>query len=459
MFLPIVLQAAVISSLLLVAEGPTPAQTAPPTQGTGCTDRAIISCDLDASAQADLSSLQTMVRQQLLPFAGEGAQVEAPQVQFVGRARAADLSQEDSLAEGANYEGGRRSTTDENRRSRTWRIFNSATQNEFEVVLPGQTRDIIHRYVAQLGLDRPNRGRTGTPPGDAPEASPPVPTIAAGEGGGELPIQPASWSGGADSRVRKTPVDVWPWRTVADMGGCTGTFVGPRHVVTAGHCLYSRTNAAWGSSFTVRPQRDAGSVPYSTTVPDPSGRESWMFTPVGWRDSNPSGGAEQYDLGILVVPDRFGDQLGWMGYGTLGANDLKARTHLLRGYPFCESETGTSPNNPERIDEPNPPEGCVINGFYAGDPCTMASFTKPDPQGWSRRVTHGCDAGAANSGSALYSYMNPADPWVFSVHTKSLKCRFAGDAACTAADTHPLEATRLTPEYSGWISYFRNMFP
>jgi hypothetical protein len=45
------------------------------------------------------------------------------------------------------------------------------------------------------------------------------------------------------------------------------------------------------------------------------------------------------------------------------------------------------------------------------------------------------------------------------IHTTSTKCRFAGDPPCTSADTHPLVATRITPEYRSWISYFRSMFP
>lgn len=104
--------------------------------------------------------------------------------------------------------------------------------------------------------------------------------------------------------------------------------------------------------------------------------------------------------------------------------------------------------------------GSVINGFYAGSSCTVAALSVPDPSGWNRRATHGCDAGAANSGSAAYMYF-PGDPvpTVTGIHTMSTKCRFVGDAPCTAADTHTLVMTRITPEYRGWISYFRKLFP
>jgi hypothetical protein len=257
----------------------------------------------------------------------------------------------------------------------------------------------------------------------------------------------------------------YPWSTIADMGGCTGTLVGPRHLVTAAHCIYTKGSPAspgtpavppgWLTTFTVSPGRDAANVPYSTSMPPGPGESGWYFTPVGWRAA-PANVDDQYDFAVVVVPDRLGDIVSWMGYGALPSQQLKTGSPLLlRGYPFCESETGTSPGNPERIDEPTT---CTINGFYAGSSCSAGMFSVTDPDGWSRRLTHGCDAGAANSGSPLYVYLN-GDPLVVGVHTTSSACAFTTQPPCTAADTHPLVMTRITPEYRGWISYFRAMFP
>ncbi len=449
---PIVLQAAVVGSLLVVGQDPSPAQTSPPAgeTGIGCRERAIISCQPNATSQAELVQMREDARRSLAVFGGEGVNPADVQVRFVGRARVGDFSAEEPIAEAANTDpapGG--PAPEPGRPSRTWRVFNPATQNEFEILVPQPIREAVDYFLDLRDAKDPNRGAS-TGRERAPEATPAVPTLSTE--GGEVGIQPASWSGGSDSRVRLRPTSNYPWRTVGDMGGCTGTLIGPRLVITAGHCLYSQTNKAYFGSITFQPQRDANNVPFSSTL-DTAANPGRVFVPSGWRqDTAPAGGYGQFDIGMFVIPDPLGNQVGWMGYGTLGSADLKARTHLLRGYPYCEWETN---GGGERIDEPNP---CVENAFYGGESCTLGDFVIPDSTGWNRRVYHGCDASAANSGAALYTYLDNG-PWVFMVHTRSAKCRNPGDPPCTAADTHPLVATRITPEYRTWLSWFRNMYP
>ncbi len=442
----------------------------------------------DPTVTADLKELRRLVRTQLAPFDTEAVSPRDVLITFIGKAgtrsargndewRLDDPRQAETPAETmvVCVRGSRTEEVDLIRGRRwvakgaatfgacdqSWRAFNPATRNEFRVDVPAGLLGALHDRQEAAGATRAVLGSTA-------DERPRTRDEAEGQRPGAQSI-----SDGVDNRVRLFGTTGWPWRTIADMGGCTGTFVGPRHVVTAGHCLYSRSQAAWFLNITVAPGRNAGSLPYgSTSLPPGPGESGWYFTPSQWRADSPAGGASQYDFGIIVVPDRLGDQTGWMGYVTRPAGDLQASFNYLRGYPFCESQTAGTAANPERIDEPDntsqaadgtvPPGigSCTINGLYGTwQDCSLGEWSKGDGSWW-RRVRHSCDAGAANSGSALYQYW-PASPnaVVFGVHTTSLKCARPVHNPCTGSDDRPLEATRLTVEYRNWISFFRAMFP
>lgn len=451
---------------------------AEPTRAPG-NDPGVISFQADPTVDADLRELRILIRSQFAGFGEEEFGSQNIGLVFIGKGATADLTRLDAeegrvdppstapvtmCRFGATVQVSPSQVESELRRGATigpctsfraskWRVFNPRSQNEFEITVPRLILETLHGDREQRGLTGSTKGRVGDSAGNSPE----FPTAPSG-------AQTFSFSNGMDNRTLRTATTTFPWRTIADMGGCTATFVGPRHIVTAAHCLYSRTNNAWGFSFTVAPGRDRNNFPYpTTTLPPGPGETGWYFTPAEWRQANPPGGSSSpYDIGIVVTPDRLGDTVGWMGYVTRSGADLDAATNLNRGYPFCESETGTSPGNPERIDEPVP---CQINGLYGDvNECDLSEFSSPDNGGWNRRVRHSCDAGAAMSGSSVYHYffdpkLNATVPVVSMIHTTSLRCRFVGDAACTATDNRPLEATRLTVEYRNWISYFRSLFP
>lgn len=402
----------------------------------------------DPSAATDLRDLQQETRDVFRRLLGRESDAEQVRFTFLGKGKTAA----GPFAEPTDP--GRTSTT--RRALAGFTAFNPNTGNQFRIEMPGPLLARIGDAARQQGLDRA---------GSARGVAPPVRDPAANERGGAAGGSPTgalfmrtSWSTNVDNRTRLSALNAattsWPWRTIGDLQGCTATLIGPRHAITAAHCIYSRQNSAWASGFTLTPGRAGANWAYGQAIA-PSSAFTWYFTPEQWRQASPAGGASQYDIGILIIPSRLGDQAGWMGwfYGT--DNYIGSRTIWNRGYPVCNGFDG---NGNARTDDPGDPGSsvvCVGSHLY-GDPspCSVGGFTASDGAGWTRRFSHSCDASAAQSGSPLYFYEN-GDPRVTAVHTTSTCGMIASAAACTAQSTRPLAATKITKEYSDWIAYFR----
>lgn len=137
---------------------------------------------------------------------------------------------------------------------------------------------------------------------------------------------------GADNRVRITPTTAYPWRAVAHLriswpngqtGGCSGAFVGPHTVLTAGHCLYQSGKGGWALNVVVTPGKDGATNPYGTVTVGRAG----MRSVTGWTN----GENWRYDYGALVLPTNLGNTVGWFGLAVIGnPNGVIAN---LSGYP------------------------------------------------------------------------------------------------------------------------------
>ncbi|KIY95129.1 hypothetical protein MNEG_12831 [Monoraphidium neglectum] len=81
---------------------------------------------------------------------------------------------------------------------------------------------------------------------------------------------------GSDDRVEEKDYPGWPYTAVGQVlfkkGSCSGVMIGPRSVLTAGHCVYSRKRKAWQDRITFTPYRHrvadkdtwpVGRIPYT----------------------------------------------------------------------------------------------------------------------------------------------------------------------------------------------------
>jgi len=135
---------------------------------------------------------------------------------------------------------------------------------------------------------------------------------------------------GVDGRTQVTATTSYPFRAIAYLsvkfGGtsymCTGWFIGPHTLATAGHCVYDPATG-WASSVTVYPGRNGGSVPYGSAT------AVSLASVTGWTQYQ----KQDYDYGAIKLgSDTLGNTVGWFGFRRARAGD-KGRRVWVTGYP------------------------------------------------------------------------------------------------------------------------------
>jgi V8-like Glu-specific endopeptidase len=128
---------------------------------------------------------------------------------------------------------------------------------------------------------------------------------------------------GRDDRVQITNTCAIPWRWICQLiirypnnagSRCTGWFIGPRTVMTAGHCVYSKGNGGWARSIEVIPAMNGASRPYGSQI------GTSFRSVLGWiNNSDPN-----YDYGCIILPNgNLGNTLGWFGFASLPDSTLQ----------------------------------------------------------------------------------------------------------------------------------------
>ena len=336
------------------------------------------------------------------------------------------------------------------------RAFNNANRFMFDIIMSERMLKRIDRCREEAGLTSADGGEDGFGPAEGQHVF--LPLLLNGSAGTGPAAATRGWSNGDDTRIVRSPTTLWPWRTIAqqsfvgdDESRCTQTLIGPRHMVTAAHCIVNFGTTAWKTRELTPGRNGPGISPYgmTTITPNPApGQTVWYFVPSQWTDPGTSN-QWVWDWGMVVIPDFLGNQTGWMGYGAWSAGVLNGETHLNRGYPRC--------NVPNYGGEP---ANCQPARLY-GDTkaCELGDYSDQLADGWNRRISVSCDLSKGHSGSAVYHYRyDPHLDKTVPVVTMVVSTEVCG-SSCSATNDFPSTARRLTPADVAVISFFREAFP
>lgn len=187
---------------------------------------------------------------------------------------------------------------------------------------------------------------------------------------------------GGDQRVIQSPATAFPFRAVADLIirfpntpagmalGCTGNFIGGRHILTAGHCVYDEDRGGWAVSMSVVPGRDGNSPPPFGVGFMVARRSVTCWTNDEDRDC---------DYAVVTLDRTF--NVGSFGLLYLSDDDLDSTTAYLIGYP---GDLGT----PAGQQQAHVPAGGPITDYF------------------SKHIFHNMDTFNGQSGAGIYRFWN-----------------------------------------------------
>ena len=169
-----------------------------------------------------------------------------------------------------------------------------------------------------------------------------------------------------DSRKKITDTTSYPFSSLVSIKarGCTGYFVGPRHILTAAHCIYNVTSGTWFKDLNFYREKNCD--------PDKGKSYKWVkaLVPVGYKDfKHPA-----YDFAMIITHKKSPSKMnfGW-------------------------------------TDDPSELSSVHIAGYPSDKPglCMWESSCEIEDK-WSSLLGHKCDTAGGNSGSPVFKYSKGA---------------------------------------------------
>lgn len=207
--------------------------------------------------------------------------------------------------------------------------------------------------------------------------------------------------GGDDNRSlvsSSSTLTSYPWRTVGNVlynttstnaGGCTATKIGPRHAITAAHCLHD-CDGTWYSPIWFAPGQQGDT----------------------WKNGGPRKMVARYartcanssDYGLLILEDSSSfASLGWVGYGWWNnLSSYQGKTVWVRGYPQYNQTCAASPRGDNKC-----------GGYMYSHIRNLPSVTHTNGY-----VYHSSDTSGGQSGSSLIYFLQNGDPITLGVHKR-----------------------------------------
>lgn len=158
----------------------------------------------------------------------------------------------------------------------------------------------------------------------------------------------------SDDRIRVMDTAITPFKRVCHLSIRSadgksflgsGFFIGPRTILTAGHCVHMQGHGGWVKEITVTPGRNGSQRPFD------SFKVTKFRSVRGWVDSQDT----NYDYGVLIIDksQAVNQNIGSFGFGYYPDADILNKNLNNAGYPG-DKQPGTMWRNGRRAKAVNP---------------------------------------------------------------------------------------------------------